>query len=282
MKISVIIVSYNVSAYLEKCIDSIYKSDDFKDLEIIVIDNNSSDESVSIERNKFPDCILIHNSQNLGFSKAVNIGIRQSTSDYICILNPDTLVKKDTFSELYRFLSVSANTGIAGAKILNSDGSFQVSSRRNFPTIPGLAYKYIGLSKLFPMSRVFGYYNHTYIDSDQGHKTDSVSGACMMFKRKLVDVIGDFDESFFMYFEDTDYCIRASSVGYDVFFNPKAQIVHYGGKSWEKSKLNSSDVFYSSAKIFFNKYKERLRYRNLSLLLLRTGFFIRKKMSTLY
>ncbi len=281
-KISVIIVSYNVSSYLERCIKSVYDTENFSDLEIVIVDNNSSDESVSIIKNNFPECMLIENNRNLGFSKAVNIGISKSKADYICILNPDTLVKKNTFSELYYFLSVSPNTGVAGAKILNPDGSFQVSSRRNFPTIPGLAYKYIGLSRLFPMSKVFGYYNHTYIDSDQGHKTDSVSGACMMFKRKLVDVIGNFDENFFMYFEDTDYCIRAASVGYDVFFNPKAQIVHYGGKSWEKSNLDSSEVFYSSAKLFFYKYKQRLRYRNLSILMLRAGFFIRKKMSILY
>ena len=282
MKVSVIIVSYNVSSYLEKCIESIYCSISIDDLEIIVIDNNSTDNSVDIVRNKFPECTLIENEENLGFAKAVNIGISASKSDYICLLNPDTLVKKNTFFELYRFLSVSANTAITGAKILNPDGSFQASSRRNFPTIPGLAFKYIGLSKLFPMSRIFGYYNHTFIDSDQGHKTDSVSGACMMFKRKLVDIIGNLDERFFMYFEDTDYCLRASSVGYDVFFNPKAQIIHYGGRSWEGSKLNSSTVFYSSAKIFFEKYKGRLRYRNLSILILRTGFYIRTKMSMLY
>ena len=166
MNLSIIIVSYNVANYLRQCLLSIYKSNNFGTFEIIVIDNYSHDNSCEVILNEFPDVKLIVNKENLGFSKAVNIGLDISKGNNICILNPDTLISDNTFNILLDYLTNSPNTGCIGPKIVNDDGEIQLSCKRSLPT-PWTAFcKLIGLSYLFPKNRLFGKYNLTYLNEN--------------------------------------------------------------------------------------------------------------------
>ena len=151
----------------------------------------------------------------MGFAVAANIGLDYAKGQYYCLLNPDVIVSKKTFSSLISYIETHHKVGCIGPKILNSDGSFQITSKRSFPHIMTSFYKLIGLSYLFPKSRIFGKYNLTYLDENEVLKVEALSGAFMLFPSKIYDIVGKFDESFFMYGEDLDYCYRIKNSGYE-------------------------------------------------------------------
>ena len=231
MKLSIIIVSYNVCSYLRQCLQSIIKSNRFGEYEIIIIDNYSHDDSCRMVENEYPEIKLIKNKENFGFSKAVNIGIDNSNGEFICVLNPDTLVSDNTFHELLDYLKKNQNTGCIGPKILNPDGSLQLPCKRSFPNPLSAFFKLIGLSKIFPKSKYFGKYNLTFLDENKIHNVDAISGSFMLFPKLIVDKIGAFDESFFMYGEDLDFCHRIKQLGYAIIYYPATSIIHYKGES---------------------------------------------------
>jgi len=206
--LSVVIVNYNVKAFLEQCLIAIARARGDLNIEIFVVDNASVDGSQAMVKKRFPHVNLIENRQNVGFSTANNQAIKRAQGEYILILNPDTLIQEDTLSILKKKLDDNPRLGAVGCKLLNPDGSFQIASRRSFPT-PWVAFSRItGLSRLFPKSRLFGKYNLSYLDPDIESEIDVLAGSLMMLRQTALDEVGYFDEDYFMYGEDIDLCYR--------------------------------------------------------------------------
>ena len=272
--ISIIIVNYNVKDYLVQCIDSIAKSNNKIPYEIIVVDNNSTDNLSDLSAT-YPKLKLHKLKKNYGYAYAVNYGVKKSLYDNILLLNPDTLIKEDTLDVLLDTLSRDS-VGIAGCKVLNPDGSFQLASRRSFPYFFVAFFSLFKLDKLFSRIKIFSKYNYTYISEDTIQEVDAVSGACMMFEKTIFNKIGNFDESYFMYFEDTDFCFRAKRMGYKVVYNPATQIIHYKGESVKRSNKNVNMHFYDSMYNFFSKHKDEYINWNILRYLLKVGISFQK------
>ncbi len=254
INLSIIIVNYNVKEYLKNLINSIQKAAQDLSVEIIVIDNASSDGSVEEIGNLFPEVRLIPSDKNLGFGKANNLGLEMSTGKYILLLNPDTIVKENTFTELIKFLENNPEAGMLGCKVLNPDGTLQLPCRRSFPT-PWVSFtKITGLSSLFPKSRFFAKYNLTYLNENEVNEVDAISGAFMFLRREVYEKIGGFDPQFFMYGEDLDLCFRTQKSGYKVFYVPHTEIIHYKGESTRRSNLDETRVFYDAMSLFVKKH----------------------------
>ena len=282
MKLSVIIVSYNVKDYIKQCIRSIYKSNLDNDLlEVIVIDNDSYDGTVQDIQSSFPNVSIIENKSNKGFAKAVNVGIKQSNGDFICLLNPDVIIKDNTFSTLIEYLESNKNTGCIGPKVLNVDGTVQHSCKRSFPTPLNAVFRLFSIDKIFPKSKIFGKYNLTYLDVNKIHKVDAISGAFMMFNKKIVTEIGLLDENFFMFAEDIDFCYRIKNKGYDIIYNPNAEIMHYKGESVKSAPYDMVNIFYNAMEIYFKKYSKNYYGWKMMSVFVKIGLFLIKSLSYL-
>ena len=253
MKLSVIIVSYNVKYHLEQCIRSVKKASEGLDADIWVVDNASSDDSVSYLESNFPEVNFISNTENVGFSKANNQAIRQSKGEYVLLLNPDTIVAEDTLKGCLDFLDTHPQVGATGVRMLNANGTFAPESRRGLPTPFTSFCKMTGLSSLFPKSRIFGRYYMKYLDENEANPVEVLSGAFNMLRRKALDQIGLLDEDFFMYGEDIDLSYRMLIGGWQNYYLPY-NILHYKGESTEKSSFRYVHVFYNAMLIFFNKH----------------------------
>lgn len=252
--ISIIIVNYNVKEYLKNLVHSIEKASQGINLEIIVVDNASTDGSVEEISSKLPHVKLIVNDTNLGFGKANNIGLQQAGGKYLLLLNPDTIVRENTFTALIEFFEKNEDAGLLGCKVLNPDGSLQLPCRRSFPT-PWVSFtKITGLSTLFPKSKLFAKYNLTYLDENKVNEVDAISGAFMFMRREVYDKIGGFDPQFFMYGEDLDLCYRTQHAGFKVYYVPHTEIIHYKGESTRRSNLDETKVFYDAMRLFVKKH----------------------------
>ena len=219
MKLSVIIVNYNVSAFLEQALASAVKAMRGIDGEIFVVDNHSVDNSVAMVKMKFPQVKLIENQENVGFAKANNQAIQISSGEYVLLLNPDTLVEEDTFEKCLRFMDETPDCGGLGVKMVDGQGRFLPESKRGIPYPKSSFYKLFGLSKLFPKSKKFGAYHATYIGEDETHDVEVLSGAFMMMRKSVLDHVGLLDEDYFMYGEDIDLSYRILKGGYKKIFN---------------------------------------------------------------
>lgn len=267
MKLTVIIVNYNVKYFLEQCLLSVNKACSGIDSEIIVVDNNSVDGSTKIVKEKFPLVTLIENKENLGFSKANNQGIKISHGEYILILNPDTVVEEDTFRKSLTFMDAHPDAGGLGVKMIDGKGKFLPESKRGLPT-PSVAFcKIFGLSRLFPKSKIFGRYHLGFLDKDKSHEVDIIAGAFMLLRRKTLDKTGLLDEAFFMYGEDIDLSYRITKAGYKNYYFPETRIIHYKGESTKKSSINYVLVFYNAMLIFARKHFTQKNARMFSLLI---------------
>ena len=257
MKLSIIIVTYNVSDYLRQCIRSIQSSFlSSEKIEIIVVDNYSNDNTDLMIQNNFKnDVIYIKNHENLGFSKAVNIGLKLSKGHYKCLINPDTILDKNCLINMIRYSEKSNKPIILGAKVVDHNGCYQLSSRRAFPSMKNALIKFFGLDRVFKKNKFFGAYNYTYLSPEKKSIVDSVSGSCMMFSSEVYQKIGEFDERFFLYFEDTDYCLRAKENGINVIYYPNSTLIHYKGESMKRTSINTIKVFYESYSKFLDKYE---------------------------
>jgi GT2 family glycosyltransferase len=254
MDISIIIVNYNVKEFLQNLLHSINKAAQNISHEVIIVDNGSDDGSVELIQQKFPEVKLIINKENLGFGKANNIAMKQAEGEYFLLLNPDTLLSEDTLQEMMSFLNNHPDAGIAGCKILNPDGTLQLACRRSFPGPWTSFCKVMGLSNLFPNSKIFAKYNLTYLDENQTYEVDAVSGSFMMMKRGAYEKTGGFDQDFFMYGEDLDLCYRIQKEGYKVFYVHSAQIIHYKGESTKRSNIDDTKLFYDAMHLFVKKH----------------------------
>lgn len=254
MKLSVVIVNYNVKYFLEQCLHSSLKAAEKVSTEIWVVDNNSVDGSVEMVQKKFPSVKLIANKDNRGFSKANNQAIRESTGEYVLLLNPDTVVEEDTFVKVVRFMDEHPDAGGLGVKMIDGSGKFLPESKRGLPTYDVAFYKIFGLSKLFPKSKTFGRYHLGFLDENKTHSIEIMAGAFMLMRKKVLDEIGLLDEDFFMYGEDIDLSYRIIKAGYKNYYFPETSIIHYKGESTKRTSVNYVFVFYNAMIIFAKKH----------------------------
>lgn len=252
--ISIIIVSYNVKNFLQHCLHALNKSGAGLQTEIFVVDNHSIDGTPEMLQRDFPELKLIANNENLGFGKANNQALKLARGKYVLFLNPDTLIEEKTLSVLYDFMEKNSDVGICGPKILNADGTLQLACRRSFPSPRVALPKLLGLSALFPRSRIFGKYNLTYRDPGQSYPVDAVSGSFMFCNGDLIRELGGFDEDFFMYGEDLDLCRRVQLAGKKVYYLADTAIIHYKGESSKSAPYDSLMAFYKAMDIFFRKH----------------------------
>lgn len=254
MNLSVIIVSYKVPYFLEQTLYSVQKATQLVDTEVIVVDNNSQDKSVEMVRSKFPEVKVIANTKNTGFATANNQGIEIAKGEFILFLNPDTVVREDTFEKALAFMKSHPKAGGLGVKMIDGTGAFLPESKRGFPSPEVAFYKTFGLSKLFPKSTRFNHYHLGYLDNNQTHEVDVLSGAFMLMPRAVLEEIGYWDEAFFMYGEDIDLSYRIVQAGYKNYYYADTTIIHYKGESTKKGSLNYVKTFYEAMIIFANKH----------------------------
>ena len=254
MKLSVIIVNYNVKYFLQQCLQSVEKACGLVDAEIFVVDNNSSDGSNEMVEELFPNVHLIANKENTGFSKANNQAIRKSKGEYVLLLNPDTIVEEDTFKKVVDFMDNHKDAGGLGVYMIDGKGNFLPESKRGLPTPSVAFYKIFGLSALFPKSKVFGKYHLGYLDKNKTHEIDVLSGAFMLMRKETLDKVGLLDEDYFMYGEDIDLSYRITKGGYKNYYFADTKIIHYKGESTKKSSVNYVFVFYKAMVIFAKKH----------------------------
>ncbi len=267
MKLSIVIVNYNVKYFLEQCLHSVQKAIHGLESEVFVVDNNSVDGSLKMVKDKFPEVHLIENKDNKGFSKANNQAIRKSRGEYVLLLNPDTIVEDDTLQKVIRFMDEHPEAGGLGVKMIDGKGKFLPESKRGLPSPSVSFFKIFGFSTLFPKSRIFSKYHLGYLDKDKVHQIDILAGAFMLLRKKVLDEIGLLDEEFFMYGEDIDLSYRITQAGYKNYYFPETRIIHYKGESTKKSSINYVFMFYNAMIIFAKKHYSRENARSFSLMI---------------
>jgi GT2 family glycosyltransferase len=282
MKLSVVIVNYNVRHFLDQCLASVAKAIQGMEAEVFVVDNNSADGSVEMVAEKYPWVHLIANKDNPGFSKANNQAIRISKGHYVLLLNPDTVVEEDTFHKCVDFMDRHPDAGGLGVKMIDGKGNFLPESKRGLPSPAVAFYKIFGLSALFPKSKVFGKYHLGYLDQNKTHEVEVLAGAFMMMRTETLNKVGLLDETFFMYGEDIDLSYRITQGGYKNYYFPEARIIHYKGESTKKSSVNYVIVFYKAMIIFAAKHFSQGNARLFSFLIniaiyLRAGMAIMQR-----
>ncbi len=252
-KLTVVIVNYNVKYYIDQCLHSLRKALEGIDAEVYVVDNHSRDGSVAYIKKRHPKVYVVSSNHNLGFSRANNIAIRQSESEYVLLLNPDTIVGEGTIRETLSFMDAHPEAGAAGVKMLNRNGSNALESRRGLPSPMTSLYKLLGLCNRYPESRKFGRYYMSYLPWDKPSQIEIISGAYCMMRRTALNEAGLLDEDFFMYGEDIDLSFRLLKKGYQNWYLP-THILHYKGESTHKSSFRYVHVFYEAMLIFFRKH----------------------------
>lgn len=260
LKLSVIIVNYNVKYYLDQCIRSVLRA--FEEMntpaEIIVVDNHSADGSVDYLEQRYPQKLypmvrFVRSAHNLGFARANNIAIRQSRGEYVLLLNPDTIVGEDALKASVDFMDAHEAAGAVGVRMLGAQGRRAMESRRGLPTPMVSFFKMLGFCNRWPHHRLFGKYYMGYLPWDEPCQIEVVSGAYCMLRRKALDEVGLLDEDFFMYGEDIDLSYRVLKGGYHNYYLP-VDILHYKGESTQKSSFRYVHVFYEAMLIFFRKH----------------------------
>lgn len=260
LKLSVIIVNYNVKYYLDQCIRSVLRAFVLMHTpaEIIVVDNHSADGSVDYLEKRYPQMLypmvrFVRSAHNLGFARANNIAIRQSRGEYVLLLNPDTIVGEDALKASVDFMDAHEDAGAVGVRMLGAQGRRAMESRRGLPTPMVSFFKMLGFCNRWPHHRLFGRYYMGYLPWDEPSQIEVVSGAYCMLRRKALDEVGLLDEDFFMYGEDIDLSYRVLKGGYHNYYLP-VDILHYKGESTQKSSFRYVHVFYEAMLIFFRKH----------------------------
>jgi len=224
------------------------------DGEIIVIDNNSVDGSFEFFENRFLSVNFIWNKTNSGFAKANNQALKIAKGEYILFINPDTIVAEDCFEKCISFIKSKNNNCALGIKMIDGSGNFLKESKRAFPSPSTSFYKLSGLSKLFPHSKTFSKYHLGYLSENKNHEVDVLAGAFMMIPKRILDIVGGFDEEFFMYGEDIDLSFRIQKAGFKNYYFAESSIIHFKGESTKKGSLNYVKIFYKAMSIFVKKH----------------------------
>lgn len=281
MDLSIIIVNYKTLELTSNCLDSIYESSNMAgiDFEVIVVDNASEDGSIEAIEAHYPQVKIIENSENLGFSKANNMGIRSSVADFILLLNSDTIVEGNTISDALQFMRNHRHVGALGCKVLLESGALDMACKRSFPTPANGIYHSLKLDKRFPKSKLFGEYNLTFVSEDKICSVDCIMGAFMMVSRQAIDAVGLLDEDYFMYGEDVDWCYRIKKAGFQIIYYPKVRIFHYKKASGiGKRNPKTIEAFYDSMGIFYRKHYQG-KYNPLTTNVVLWGTQVMKKLA---
>ena len=265
--LSIIIVNYNVEYFLEQCLNSVYNALEGINAEVFVVDNNSVDNSIELVKSKYPLVKCIENKVNVGFSKANNQAILESNSEFILLLNPDTVVEEATFRKVIDFMVNHPNAGGLGVRMVDGKGRFLPESKRGLPTPAVAFYKIFGLSKLFRKSPKFNKYHLGYLDEFKNHEVDILSGAFMLMRSEALEKVGLLDETFFMYGEDIDLSYRIQLGGWKNYYCSDTTIIHYKGESTKKSSVNYVFVFYRAMVIFAEKHFSKNHAKSFSTLI---------------
>jgi len=243
--VSVIIVSYNVETFLMDCIESLKTKPSDVPVEIIVVDNNSTDNSVRKLQQKFPEIPIIQSEINIGFAAANNLGASHAKGQYLFLLNPDTAVEEGAIDELYNFLTSHSSAGAAGSYLKNPDGTFQISCYP-FPTLFRELWRLLHLDSIIPLG---SYPQHKW-DTRSPRKCDVVQGTSLMIKRSVWDALKGLDENFFIYSEEVDFCYRLVKAGFENYWVPTSRVIHYGGQSTSQF----------AREMFLQLYRAKIQY----------------------
>ena len=265
MDTSIVIVTWNSQDFIRNCLDSVFLLRDRVGCEIIIVDNASSDETVQIVREFYPEANLIENKANLGYAKANNQGIEQAQGRYLLLLNPDTQLMDDSLSSMYELMEGNPRIGALGPKLLNPDRSTQASCRE-FPRFSTLIWEFTGLSRLVPKSKIFGRWRMGYFAFDQQREVDQPMASCLMLRRETLEQVGAFDEDFSMFFNDVDLCYRIKQAGWKIYFHPDARVIHHKGASTRKAKRRMIWLSHLAFYRFFRKHRRGPADRLLLLL----------------
>ena len=276
--IGIVIVNWNTSALLRRCLETVYASESQFTFRVVVVDNASDDDSVDMVRRRFPGAEVIANDENVGYPRANNIGLRHlgyhgigdiadDAPRYALLLNPDTELPADALQRMTQFMDSRSDLGAAGPKLVLMDGSLDKACRRSFPTPLVSFYHYSGLAKRFPRSQRFGRYNMTFADEDQELEVDSVVGAYMQVRREAIAKAGLLDESFFMYGEDLDWAFRLKQAGYRIWYYPKVTVRHVKRAASRQSQKAQFE-FWRAMLIFYRKHFRRQTILPVHLLIL--------------
>lgn len=266
MKLSIVILNYNVRYFLELCLKSVQAAINTIDAEIIVVDNNSEDDSCNMVKQLFPNVKLIENKDNFGFSKGNNIGVAKAKGEYLCILNPDTVVAEDTFTKLLAFCEGKEKLGAVGCKLINGVGTFLPESKRNVPYVKA-AFK-----------KLFGDPSEYYakLHEDDTGEIEVLVGAFMFLKKEVHNAVGGFDEDYFMYGEDIDLSYKILKAGYKNYYFGEVVAIHFKGESTLRDK-HYARRFYGAMQIFYRKhFKRNILFDMLVRSGIRIVYFFRK------
>lgn len=264
MRLSVIIVSYNVKYFLEQCLFSVLPAVCGMDAEVIVVDNASTDGSLDYLRPLFPAVTFIDSGSNLGFGRANNLALQGAKGEYVLFLNPDTLVPEDCFRRCLEFMDRHEKAGALGIRMIDGSGRFLPESKRSFPGTATAFFKLLGLASAFPKSAVFNRYALGHLDQHQNHRVDVLAGAFFLARKSVLDKTGGFDEQFFMYGEDIDLSFRIKQLGYENWYFSGSTIIHFKGESSRKGSPRHTRMFYQAMVVFVRKH-----YRGRGSLLLK-------------
>ncbi len=255
MDLSICIITLNAREYLRACLDSIQRYSPALNYEIIVADNASTDGTAEMLAQNFPQVSLIQNEENLGFTQPVNQMLAAAQGEFFVLLNPDTQLVEDVFTPLVAYLRANPEVGIAIPKVLNADGSFQAQSRRGEARPAEVFGYFLGLGKLFPRSRKLNGYLQSWLPEDEIAEVKAVSGSCMFIRRETWEQVGAFDEQFFAYQEDSDYCLRARQAGWKVMYVPLAKLIHFGGQGGSSAQpVQSIYQWHRSYYLYYRKH----------------------------
>ena len=258
LKLSIIIVNYNVKYFVEKCLQSVLQATSKIEHEIFVIDNASQDGSKNYLSGKFPSVQFRWNETNVGFAKANNSVLTETKGDYILFLNPDTILEADCFDKCFSFIDEHKDCGALGVRMIDGDGVFLKESKRGDPSIAASFFKMVGLSNLFPTLSFFSKYYAGHINEFDNQPVEVLSGAFFMITKNSLEIVKGFDEDYFMYGEDIDLSIRIRDAGFKNYYFSGTTITHFKGESSKKSDLITNKYFYGAMKIFVEKrYKQK-------------------------
>lgn len=255
LDLSIIIVNWNTKKYLRECLKSIYKEIKSLPCEVLVVDNASSDGSSDMVKEEFPQALLLMNQKNVGFAKANNQAIRESTGKYILLLNPDTEILSGCIKEMLDFMESHHDVGAASGRILNPGKEVELfRSAKRFPTPFSKFCVDVHLDRVFPRIRQFGKFSMVGWDRNDEREVDVLSGAFMFVRKKTIEDVGVLDERFFLLAEDVDWCRRIKQKKWKIIFNPKAEIIHTGGKSIDQVKRTRLENDMRSHLLYFKKH----------------------------
>lgn len=296
--LSIIIVSYNTKDFLEKCIESIGNTvPKSLDYEIIVVDNASTDGTTQEIHQSFDKLRtklkVIQNEKNLGFSKANNLGIKEAKGKYILFLNPDTIIYPNTLKVMVDFMHLNKDVGAATCRVNLPNGELDDACHRGFPSPRNAFFHFLGFSKLFSKSELFAGYNLGWKDFSTIHEIDACAGAFMMVKKEAGEQVGWWDEDYFWYGEDLDFCYNLKEKGWKIFYVPEVSILHYKGVSGgiknvskhlttasEETKRRATKARFEAMRIFYNKHYKN-KYPRLVNSLVYRGISLRERLASI-